>query len=119
MLGDLSPITDTIMNNTVQTGTETPAMLMPEPVRSAALTDVLDDAANEHDDSDPDASLNDADDEVPTPSNQSNISLDPASSQADPLFVGDDIDPLKVKAKPARKTKLYTCFQCPKVYVPE
>lgn len=116
MLGDLSPIADTIMNNTAQAGTETPGMLMPEPVRSATLTEALDDVANEHDDSDPDASLNDADDEVPTPSNQSNISLDPASSQADPLFVGDDIiDPLKVKAKPVRKAKVYTCFQCPKV----
>lgn len=116
MLGDLSPITDAIMNNTVQSVTDTPPIgELADPAATATLTEMFDEVATEHDDSDPEATLNDVDEEIPTPSNQSNMSLDAANSQSDPLFVGDEADPLKIKAKPPRKAKLYTCFQCPKV----
>lgn len=116
MLGDLSPITDTIMNNTVQSVTDTPPTgEIANAATTATLTEIFDDVAAEHDDSDPETTLNDVDEQIPTPSNQSNMSLDVANSQSDPLFVGEEADPLKIKAKPPRKAKLYTCFQCPKV----
>lgn len=86
-------------------------------VAVASLTEMFDDATHttEHDNSDRETTLNDVDEEMPTPSNQSNMSVDAANSQADPLFGTDETDPLKIKAKPARKAKLYACFQCPKV----
>lgn len=68
---------------------------------SATLTEIVDDCT-EHEDSDRDLSLNDGDDEMVAPT----LALENAN---------DDNDPLKIKPKPTRKAKLYTCFQCPKV----
>lgn len=85
---------------------------------TATITEITDDAGTEkHEDCDPNSNLN-ANDELPesqTPSNQSGMSVE-SISQIDPLDVVDDVvDPLKIKPKTARKAKLYTCFQCPKV----
>lgn len=84
---------------------------------TTTITEITDDATTEeHDDCDPDSSLIANDDlpEIQTPSNQSGMSAE-SISQTDPLDVVDDVYPLKIKPKTARKAKLYTCFQCPKV----
>lgn len=72
-----------------------------EPTTSATITEIVDDGT-EHDDSDRDLSMNDGEDEINAPT----------SALANAT---DDNDPLKIKPKPVRKAKLYTCFQCPKV----
>lgn len=77
----------------------------------ATLTEIIEEGTE---DSDRDMSLNDGDDEILTPTNQSGISIE-SINQMDPLEAGDESDLIKIKPKPVRKTKLYTCFQCPKV----
>lgn len=79
----------------------------------ATLTEIVEEGT-ELDDSDRDMSLNDVDDEILTPTNQSGMSVE-SNNPMDPLEAGDDSDLIKIKPKPVRKTKLYTCFQCPKV----
>lgn len=79
----------------------------------ATLTEIVEEGT-ELDDSDRDMSLNDVDDEILTPTNQSGMSIE-SINQMDPLEAGDESDLIKIKPKPVRKTKLYTCFQCPKV----
>lgn len=79
----------------------------------ATLTEIVEEGT-ELDDSDRDMSLNDVDDEILTPTNQSGMSVD-SNNPMDPLEAGDESDLIKIKPKPVRKTKLYTCFQCPKV----
>ena len=81
----------------------------------ATLTEIVDEGI-EHEDSDRELSLlNDVDDEILTPTNQSGMSAESVNHQVDPLETVEETDPTKAKPKPARKTKLYTCFQCPKV----
>lgn len=79
----------------------------------ATLTEIVEEGT-ELDDSDRDMSLNDIDDEILTPTNQSGMSVE-SNNPMDPLEAGDESDLIKIKPKPVRKTKLYTCFQCPKV----
>lgn len=87
----------------------------PSTTTEATLTEIIEEGT-EHDDSDRDLSLNDVDDEILTPTNhQTAMNTEPVNIQVDPLETAEEIDPTKVKPKPARKTKLYTCFQCPKV----
>lgn len=79
----------------------------------ATLTEIVEEGT-ELDDSDRDMSLNDIDDDILTPTNQSGMSVE-SNNPMDPLEAGDESDLIKIKPKPVRKTKLYTCFQCPKV----
>lgn len=81
----------------------------------ATLTEIVEEGT-EQEDSDRELSLNDVDDdEIPTPTNQSGMSAE-SINQMDPLeTASEESDLVKVKPKPVRKTKLYTCFQCPKV----
>lgn len=84
---------------------------------TATITEITDDTGTEeNEDYDPDTSLNANDDlpEIQTPSNQSGMIAE-SVSQTDPLDVVNDMNPLKIKPKTARKAKLYTCFQCPKM----
>lgn len=88
---------------------------IPSTTTEATLTEVVEEGI-EHENSDRELSLNDVDDEIPTPTtNQSGMSAESVNHQVDPLETVEEADPTKAKPKPARKTKLYTCFQCPKV----
>lgn len=92
-----------------------PATAAAATTTEATLTEIVDESI-EHEDSDRELSLlNDVDDEILTPTNQSGMSAESVNHQVDPLETVEETDPAKAKPKPARKTKLYTCFQCPKV----
>lgn len=115
MLGDI-PATATTINTNTNTDTDITTASASEIETEATLTE-LGEEGTEQEDSDRELSLNDVDDEIATPSNQSGMSAESVNHQIDPLETAEESDLVKVKPKPARKTKLYTCFQCPKVYV--
>lgn len=100
MLGDAPSTTTTTAFNTTE----------------ATITEIVDENIEHDIDSDRELSLNDVDDDISTtPINQIGMSTESVNHQVDPLETTEENDPTKVKPKPARKTKLYTCFQCPKV----
>lgn len=113
MLGDIPATATTINTNT---NTDITTASASEIETEATLTE-LGEEGTEQEDSDRELSLNDVDDEIATPTNQSGMSAESVNHQIDPLETAEESDLVKVKPKPARKTKLYTCFQCPKVYV--
>lgn len=106
MLGDIPSTTNTAAATTTTTATTN--------TTEATLTELVEEGT-EQEDSDRELSLNDGDDETATPTNQSGMSAESVNHQIDPLETAEESDLIKVKPKPARKTKLYTCFQCPKV----